>query len=47
MSHAATETEAPVAQDQTQAAGGGMGAIESFDIVLKVRRYLPESSEES
>ena len=47
MSHSATETEAPVAQAQTQSAGGGAGEVESFDIVLKVRRYLPESSEES
>ncbi|MBD4517504.1 succinate dehydrogenase iron-sulfur subunit, partial [Xanthomonas citri pv. citri] len=47
MSHSATETEAPVAPAQTQSAGGGAGEVESFDIVLKVRRYLPESSEES
>ncbi|QCU78697.1 succinate dehydrogenase iron-sulfur subunit [Citricoccus sp. SGAir0253] len=46
MSHTATEpAEGP--SKVTLGEQGGAGAIESFDVTLRVRRYLPESTEES
>lgn len=41
------ETAEPASKVELNQSGDGAGAVESFDIILKVRRYVPETSEES
>ncbi|MEU3847037.1 MULTISPECIES: succinate dehydrogenase iron-sulfur subunit [Micrococcus] len=42
-----TEAAEPASKVDLGTQGGGSGEIQSFDVTLKVRRYLPETSEES
>ncbi|MBB4734581.1 succinate dehydrogenase iron-sulfur subunit [Micrococcus cohnii] len=45
MSTAVTETAEPASKVELNQGSGDAGGVESFDIVLRVRRYLPEDSE--
>ena len=42
-----TEAAEPASKVDLGTQGGGSGEIQSFDVTLKVRRYLPETAEES
>ena len=42
-----TEAAEPASKVDLGTQSGGSGEIQSFDVTLKVRRYLPETSEES
>ena len=47
MSTAVNETAEPASKVELNQSGDGADAVKSFDIILKVRRYVPETSEES